>query len=102
MNKGFALLLTTTALLVPYSAGAGEKEDQLIEQVTTAYGGDKIRNLTSYIVEKAMLGPSSGQSRTPQLDNLITNTFYTALDIKNGKSRSDTLFTGESLRWSGE
>ena len=49
MNKGFALLLTTTALLAPYSALAGEKEDQLIEQVTDAYGGDKLRNLTSYI-----------------------------------------------------
>jgi glyoxylase-like metal-dependent hydrolase (beta-lactamase superfamily II) len=94
MNKGFALLLTTTALLVPFSAGAGEKEDQLIEQVTEAYGGDKIRNLTSFVIEKAMLGPASGQSRTPQLDNLSTNTFYAALDIKNGKSRSDTLFSG--------
>ena len=101
MNKGFVLLLTTTALLVPYSAGAGEKEDQLIEQVTEAYGGDKLRNLTSYIIEKAMMGPASGQSRTPQLDNLSTNTFYTALDIKNGKSRSDTLFSGRGGDFQG-
>ncbi len=48
-----------------------------------------------------MLGPSSGQSRTPQLDNLITNTFYTALDIKNDKSRSDTFFTGRGGDFQG-
>ncbi len=96
MKKNLTVSVLITALLLPLSTLAGEKEETLIQQVTDAYGGEAIRNLTSYIISKKMLSPSTGQSRTPQLDNLARTSLHLVVDIKNGKARSDSLFTGRS------
>ncbi len=65
MKKNLTVSVLITALLLPSTTLAGEKEEALIQQITDAYGGDAIRNLTSYTILKKMLAPSTGQSRTP-------------------------------------
>ncbi len=79
---------------MPLMVSAGEKEEQLIGQVTEAYGGDALRNLSSYTNNKKMIASSIGQSRTHELDNLAINNLYLAVDLKNKRARTDTLFDG--------
>ena len=60
-----------------------------------AYGGDKLTNLTSFIINKKMTGPNSGQGRSQLLDDIVSNHFYILHDIEAGKSRSDNFFTSQ-------
>ncbi|MCZ6501884.1 MAG: hypothetical protein O6945_05140 [Gammaproteobacteria bacterium] len=101
MIKNLTVSVLTTALLLPLTTLAGEKEEALIQQVTDAYGGDAIRNLTSYIISKKMLAPSTGQSRTPQLVNLARTNLHLSVDIENGKARSDSLFASRGGDFQG-
>jgi len=46
---------------------AGEKEQDLIDKITQAYGGKAFSELKSYRIVDHFLAPTTGQSHTPSL-----------------------------------
>ena len=73
MKAGFQVATISISLLLTGIVTAGEKEDALIDKVVAAYGGDSIRNLTSFSVNKKFLAPALGQSHTPDLEEIGVN-----------------------------
>lgn len=86
--------LAITSLLLSLAAQAGEPEEQLIQQVTDAYGGDALRNLTFYTISRKSLVLGNGQSRIPRIDEPTITNLHFAVDIANGKARLENLFSG--------
>lgn len=85
--------IMTTALLavaLPLSALAGEKEDELIAKITTAYGGDAVVNLRSYQVDEEYIAPTTGQGHSPLLDEIGLSRQVLVVDIENNRSVYDT------------
>jgi glyoxylase-like metal-dependent hydrolase (beta-lactamase superfamily II) len=84
------VLLLATACF----AMAGEKEDALIAQVTQAYGGEALANLSSYIVDVRFLAPATGQSRTPDLVHLGSTNQFLTVDLNANKASMENVFFG--------
>ena len=61
------LALLLTLLSVSSNSIAGEKEDRLIAKLTLAYGGEALKNLSSYTIVDHFLTPTTGQSHSPSL-----------------------------------
>ncbi len=90
-------LVSFMAILAISSAAlAGEKEDQLIEKLTQAYGGEAITSLKSYTIVDHFLSPTTGQSHSPALMEVATNKQVLRVDIANNRSTYDTWSSGRS------
>lgn len=86
------LALSITALLattMPMTSVAGDKEDTLIEKITTAYGGDALVNLSSYKIDEKFISPATGQSNSPSLTEIGSTAQVLVVDIKNNKAVYD-------------
>ena len=79
----FILLLS---LVVPVIAQAGEKEEEIINQVINAYGGDALKNMASFRIDDQFVGPTFGQGWSPDLDEISRNRQILNFDIKKGKT----------------
>jgi len=94
MKSGIRVSAIAISLVLAGVAIAGEKEDELIDKVVAAYGGDNITNLSSFSINKKFLAPALGQSHTSQLEQIGFNSQYLAVDIAGGSVRFETLFEG--------
>ncbi len=95
------LVSLITILAVSSTSIAGEKEDQLIEKITQAYGGEALVNLNSYTIVDHFLSPTTGQSHTPSLMEVSTNKQVLSVDIKNNRAVYDTWNEGRSGSFQG-
>lgn len=86
----------TLVIALPMAAFAGEKEDELIAKITSAYGGDSLVNLSSFSVEEHYLGPTTGQSNSPALTEVNKSVQFLLVDVANGKASYDTWNVGRS------
>lgn len=101
MTLGIRVSTITLCLFLGGFATAGEKEDELIDKVVAAYGGDNIANLSSFSLNKKFLAPALGQSHTPQLEQIGFNSQYLVVDITGGRARYETLFEGRGGAFQG-
>ena len=99
--KNIPKITIAIAMLLPLSTYAGEPENQLIDKVTQAYGGDAIVKLNSFSVEEHYLSPASGQSNSPSLTEIGKSSQTLLVDIKNKQAAFDTWFDGRGGGFQG-
>jgi len=92
MKTVFRILTISISISVAGLSAAGETEDELIDKVVAAYGGDALINLSSFSIDKKFLSPTLGQSHTPDLEEINLNVQYLVVDIESGSARYETLF----------
>jgi glyoxylase-like metal-dependent hydrolase (beta-lactamase superfamily II) len=92
MKSGIRASTIAICLVLAGFATAGEKEDEVIDKVVAAYGGDRIANLSSFSIDKKFLAAELGQSHTPQLQQIGSNSQYLVVDIAGGHARFEVLF----------
>ena len=78
-------------LVLAVSAGGASAQDadnndaklkELIDAVVQAYGGDALRGIRNYQISERYVAPATGQSWTPQLDNVVERIFHACLDAR--------------------
>ncbi|MFT5690965.1 MAG: glyoxylase-like metal-dependent hydrolase (beta-lactamase superfamily II) [Oceanicoccus sp.] len=77
-------------------AYGGEKENQLVDAITTAYGGASLTNLKTFQIEDRFMAPTAGQSRKPGLQEINYNRILVKADIANKKASYDFWTQGRS------
>lgn len=90
------MMVAFVTLALSQAVMGGEKEDELINKVVAAYGGDRISNLQSFTITKKFLSPTLGQSHTSELEHVGSITQHIAVDKQSGKSLFESLFSGRS------
>lgn len=95
------LALLLTLLSVSSNSIAGEKEDRLIAKLTLAYGGEALKNLSSYTIVDHFLTPTTGQSHSPSLVEVSRSKQVLTVDIKNNRATYDTWNDGRSGAFQG-
>lgn len=90
------LVVALVALALSQASMGGDKENDLIDRVVAAYGGDRISNLQSFTMTKKFLSPSLGQSHTSELEHVGSMTQHIAVDKQSGKALFESLFSGRS------
>lgn len=96
----------TTALAImfcclPLYSAAGEKENQLVDKIIAAYGGDALVNLTSYTVSERYSSITIGQNHSPAMTEIGQNASVLTRDIKNNRTVYDTWGTNRSGGFQG-
>ncbi len=96
-------LLSIMCLLIVYPtiSMAGDAENELIDKVVSAYGGDAILNLENYRIEEYYLSPAVGQSHTPALTEIGKSAQVLTVDIKNNRAVFDNYFEGRGGLFQG-
>ena len=100
MRKVTTILIVLIFCLPLYSI-AGEKENELIDKVVAAYGGDVLANLSSYRVEEHYSSITIGQSHSPQLTEIGHSRSVLIRDLKNNKTVYDNWGTGRTGGFQG-
>ena len=90
------LILFAAVLAVSSTALAGEKEQQLIDKVTQAYGGDALTNMENYTLVDHYLRPIDGQSHSPELMEISDSKQILTVDIANNRASLDNWGNGRS------
>ena len=57
MKNKTSILIFILSFVFSLNIFAAEKEEQIIDRVVAAYGGDKLKNLRSYTISKKFLAP---------------------------------------------
>lgn len=91
-----SLVSFITMFAISSAAIAGEKEDQLIANLTQAYGGEALTNLKSYSIEDHFLSPTIGQSHDPSLVEISRSKGILSVDISNNRATYDNWSEGRS------
>ena len=91
------LTVAILALAFTFTAShtiAGEEENELIDAMTTAYGGDALVNLTSFQTDDHFISPSTGQSRNPNLEEITYTRGILKVDLENNKAFNENWSSG--------
>lgn len=99
-NLVFITALMTCAAL-PTLSHAGEKEDQLIDSIVSAYGGDALTNMRNYHIFERYLTPAIGQSHTPALTEVGKSTVSLLVETSTGKAVIDRWGEGRAGAFQG-
>ena len=93
MRKRFLAVLVlalTSSFTIVASVNAGEKEDELIAKVVDAYGGDALRNLSSYQIKEKYIGIAYGQSHVPDLNDVNKSSQVLTMNVTGNKTAFDS------------
>ncbi len=84
------------SVAIPLAAFAGDEENQLIDAMTSAYGGSALINLKTFQIEDRFIAPTTGQSHTPGLQEINYNRILVKADIAQSKFSYDFWTEGRS------
>ena len=90
------LVVALVTLALSQASIGGEIENDLIDKVVAAYGGDRISKLQSFTITKKFLSPTLGQSHTSELEHVGSITQHIAVDKQSGRALFESLFSGRS------
>ena len=87
------------SLALAASGAAAKDEDKLpglIDEVVAAYGGEALTGIRNYHITERYIAPASGQSWTPQLDNVGRTTQQLVHDLEGNRLHFENWFMGRS------
>lgn len=97
MNKLLVSVFLSIVAVNAFSEELDQSDDikhALIDRVLAVYGGESLRDITSFRVSTVSQTPAFGQGHTPDLDEITHNKRVVLVDVKQQRAAIDNLNIG--------